>query len=64
LCLCVQDNINPIEKMENSTLIVATTIHQEPAEALVRPDVLQRVATYSPLLFGSVHDDVDGDEGK
>jgi len=50
----VQDNVNPIEKVERSTLIVATTIHGKPSEELVRPEVLERVATYSPLLFGSV----------
>jgi len=48
----VQDNVNPIEKVERSNLIVATTIHGVPSEELVRPEVKQRVATYSPHLFG------------
>jgi hypothetical protein len=44
--------VNPIEKVECSTLIVATTIHDLPAAELVSPDQVKRVATYSPLLFG------------
>lgn len=32
-------------------LIVATTIHNEPAEAIVAPAQLERAATYSPALF-------------
>jgi len=48
----IQDNVNPIEKVECSTLIVATTIHDLPASELVASDQVKRVATYSPLLFG------------
>jgi len=47
----VQDSINPIEKLERSSLIVATTIHQKPAEEVVNPHVLERVKTYTPALF-------------
>jgi hypothetical protein len=50
----IQDNINPIEKVERSTLIVSTTIHDKPAIELVKQDQLDRVRTYSPLLFGPV----------
>jgi hypothetical protein len=46
--------------VERSTLIVATTIHQKPSEDLVRPEVQERVATYSPLLFGSIPMDEKG----
>jgi hypothetical protein len=45
--------VNPIEKAERSTLIVATTIHQLPSEELVRPDQIAKVAEFSPLLFDS-----------
>jgi hypothetical protein len=48
----IQDNINPIEKVERSALIVATTIHNKPASELVKADQLDRVKTYSPGLFG------------
>jgi hypothetical protein len=48
----IKDNVNPIEKVERSTLIVATTIHNKPAAQLVKPDQYERVSTYSPVLFG------------
>ncbi len=47
----IQDNVNPIEKVERSTLIVATTIHGRPAEELVKPEQLERVKQFSPGLF-------------
>eukprot|EP01122_Echinamoeba_exundans_P012393 TRINITY_DN5163_c0_g1_i1.p1 TRINITY_DN5163_c0_g1~~TRINITY_DN5163_c0_g1_i1.p1 ORF type:complete len:964 (-),score=215.79 TRINITY_DN5163_c0_g1_i1:8-2899(-) len=47
----VQDSINPIEKVERSVLIVSTTVQDRPVEELVRHDQLDRVRTYSPMLF-------------
>jgi hypothetical protein len=47
----VQDNINPIEKVERSSLIVATTIQDKPAVELIKADQKERVATYSPKLL-------------
>merc|ERR1712039_906332 len=47
----VQDNVSPIDRVERSTLIMATTVHQQPACALVRESQLQRVRDSSPLLF-------------
>lgn len=48
----VQDNVNPIDKVERSALIVATTIHEKPARALVQADQLERLSTLSaPALF-------------
>merc|ERR1711966_213022 len=32
----VQDNVNPIDKVERSTLIMATTVYQQPACALIQ----------------------------
>jgi len=52
----VQDNVNPIEKVERSSLILATTIHGKHAPELLLPEVHERVATYSPLLFEGVSD--------
>jgi len=52
----VQDNVNPIEKVERSSLILATTIHGKHATELLLPEVHERVATYSPLLFEGVSD--------
>mmetsp|Transcript_103783 Transcript_103783/g.292744 ORF Transcript_103783/g.292744 Transcript_103783/m.292744 type:complete len:145 (+) Transcript_103783:2-436(+) len=47
----VQDNINPVDKVERSTLIMATTVHQRPAAALIRQAQCARVSTTSPMLF-------------
>eukprot|EP00928_Gymnodinium_smaydae_P029326 TRINITY_DN22114_c0_g1_i2.p1 TRINITY_DN22114_c0_g1~~TRINITY_DN22114_c0_g1_i2.p1 ORF type:complete len:757 (-),score=84.58 TRINITY_DN22114_c0_g1_i2:54-2324(-) len=47
----IQDNANPIEKVERSTLIMASTIHQQPAEALVGANQCNRLRAISPKLF-------------
>jgi len=47
----IQDNINPIEKVERSSLIVASTIQGVPAASLLRPEHVQRVKELSPKLF-------------
>lgn len=47
----VQDNTNPIAKVERSTLIMAGTIHQKPVPALLREGQLERVTASSPMLF-------------
>jgi len=52
----IQGNVNPIEKLESSTLIVATTIHGQSAEELLRPEAKPIVALYSPLLFEQEHE--------
>lgn len=40
LATVIQDNINPIEKVEQTTLVMATTIHNQPVEDLVKPNSL------------------------
>ena len=47
----VQDNINPIEKVERSTLIVASTIHNRSTVDLIQPEHVGRVERFSPMLF-------------
>ncbi|CAJ1392179.1 unnamed protein product [Effrenium voratum] len=47
----VQDNVNPIEKVERSTLIMASTVHQQPVAALMNEASQQRVFNASPQLF-------------
>merc|ERR1712151_944199 len=47
----VQDNVNPIDKVERSTLIMATTLHQQRAAELVRETQHQRLTETAPLLF-------------
>ena len=48
----IMDNVNPIEKVERSVLIMGTTIHQQPdAGALLQADHAKRVSGHSPQLF-------------
>jgi len=47
----VQDNVNPIEKVERSMLIIASTIHDTDPQEMVNPEHLQRLNTHSPQLF-------------
>jgi hypothetical protein len=47
----IQQNVNPIEKMERSSLILATTIHSRQTEILVRDEMLGRIADLNPLLM-------------
>jgi len=47
----VQENVNPIEKVERSTLIMASTVHQQPASSLINEVQLPRVSAASPTLF-------------
>lgn len=50
----VMDNVNPIEKVERSVLIVATTVHATPdAASLLGPGHVLRVRGHSPALFVS-----------
>jgi hypothetical protein len=49
----VQDNVNPIEKMERSLLIMATTVHQRTASEMVKPHYLEQLRLYSPMLLTS-----------
>jgi len=47
----IQDNINPIEKVERSSLIVASTIHGVTPSELLAGDQVERVGTYNPKLL-------------
>mmetsp|Transcript_5914 Transcript_5914/g.13976 ORF Transcript_5914/g.13976 Transcript_5914/m.13976 type:complete len:977 (-) Transcript_5914:254-3184(-) len=47
----IQDNMNPIENVERSALIMASTIHQQPVAALVRASHQARLRASSPSLF-------------
>lgn len=52
LLTVLQDNVNPIEKLENSSLIVASTIHQIAPAELIAPEHLDRISsTTAPLLL-------------
>jgi hypothetical protein len=47
----VQDNVNPIEKVERSALILATTVHDKQPSELIKPEQRERIATYSRVVF-------------
>jgi len=47
----IQENVNPIEKVERSILIMATTIHGLNAEELIKTEHVARVKQFSPMLF-------------
>ena len=47
----VQDNINPIEKVERSSLIMASTIHRLPVAQMIKAERLNDVKKFSPMLF-------------
>jgi len=47
----VKENVNPIEKVERSTLILAMTVHNKPAIEMLKQDQRDRVRTFSPMLF-------------
>ena len=46
-----QENVNPIEKVERSTLIMASTVHQQPTVALIKESSALRLLQASPQLF-------------
>jgi len=54
----IQENTNPIDKVERSILIMATTVHQQPVSALIRNNQLLRVQAASPMLFDGTASDV------
>jgi hypothetical protein len=50
----IQDNINPIEKLEMSTLLVGSAIHGVSASALLREESqLSRLAVLYPCLVNA-----------
>jgi len=58
----IQDNVSPIEKIERSALIIASTIHGQDPMDLLRDDQRERVAIYSPMLVeGSKENDAVAD---
>jgi len=49
----IQNNCNPIEKVERSMLIMASTVHQLPAAALIQEAELPRLRSSSPALLSA-----------
>jgi hypothetical protein len=49
----IQGNVNPIEKVERSVMLVATTVHDRDASELLLEDQRGRFFTYTPQLAPS-----------
>lgn len=47
----IKENQNPIEKLERSMMIVASTVHRSPPQRLASPAQVQRMRELSPALF-------------
>merc|ERR1712137_1524294 len=47
----VQDGINPIDKVEKSTLIMASTVHQQPVASLIRESQHEHIRALWPALL-------------
>lgn len=47
----LQDNVNPIEKVERSSLIVASAIQARAPAELVVAEQLERIAQFNPKLI-------------
>ena len=47
----VKRNVNPIERVERSTLIMAAALNGVAAAELISEGQLERVSTFSPMLF-------------
>lgn len=46
----IQNNVNPIEKVERSLMLVATTVHDQSASEMLADDQRERFFTYTPQL--------------
>lgn len=47
----IEENINPIEKLERSLLVVQSAIHGLPVQKILKKDMAQRILKHSPMLF-------------
>lgn len=47
----VQNNVNPIEKVERSAMLVAAVVHDSRPDLLLKHDQIDRFRLYSPKLF-------------
>jgi len=51
--MVVKDNVNPIERVERSALILASTVHRLPCGQLVKTDEVKRISMSAPALFAN-----------
>jgi hypothetical protein len=52
----VQKNVNPIERVERSMLVMASALNELPALALVQEGQVERVSALSPLLLDQMQE--------
>ena len=52
-----QDNINPVDGVERSSLILASTVHRRPAADLIRPEHVPAARGRTPALFIGLAED-------
>lgn len=50
----IQENLNPIERVECSSLIMASTVHQQPVAAMIKDSCRARIKLASPQLMDDV----------
>lgn len=50
----IEENINPIEKLERSLLIVQSAIHGLPVDKILKKDMGPNILKHSPMLFNQV----------
>ena len=55
-----QDNINPVDGVERSSLILASTVHGRPAADLIRPEHVPAALGRTPALFMGLAEDPTG----
>jgi hypothetical protein len=50
----IEENINPIEKLERSLLIVQSAIHGLPVDKILKKEMRPNILKHSPMLFNQV----------
>ncbi len=55
-----QDNLNPVDGVERSSLILASAVHSRPAAELIRPEHISAARARAPALFGAALDGAPG----
>lgn len=54
----IQDNINPIDKLEKSALLIASTIHQKaPERLLANHEDVKRLTNSFPTLIDDLNEE-------
>ena len=59
-CCAAQDNVNPVEGVERSSLILASAVHRRPAADLIRPEHVPAARARAPALFAAALEGVPG----